>query len=347
MGMIKIPQASEEFFANKYQKIFESGLLAEGDWNKNLEKWTEQYTSAKFATACNSNGAGILAILNILRQKYGKTNIFIQSNTMYGVKTTAITSGLKYVGAVNCKLDYLMPSLEQLQNFAIGLKEPENSIFLLTHIGGWINPEIESIAAYCCEKGITLIEDCAHSLGSTLNGKHSGLYGFAGVYSLYATKAIPAGEGGLIVTNNEKLDEEIKKYSIYDRFDQKLDLGVNIRMSEISALLSYSVCKEIDQIIANKYHIAEKYIVTCKENNWEFIHPTKNGQQANLYKFILKTSKIDPGQVFNKIKTRTSPVYDYHLGADPEEVSNRHICLPIWYDLEDEIVDKVIAELEQ
>ena len=97
-------------------------------------------------------------------------------------------------------------TLEKTIRSAAALKK--NAVL---YFGGWINPEIESIAAYCCEKGITLIEDCAHSLGSTLNGKHSGLYGFAGVYSLYATKAIPAGEGGLIVTNNEKLDEEIKK----------------------------------------------------------------------------------------------------------------------------------------
>ncbi len=345
MGMIKLPIESQNFFDRNYKEIFSSGHLAEGNWNKTLELWTEKYTGAKFSIACNSNGAGVLAILNLLREKYGKTKIFIQSNTMYGVKTTAITSGLDFVGTVDCSLDYLMPTLRQLQDFVKNLKETEKSVFLITHIGGWINPEIEEIARYCEKLGITLVEDCAHSLGSTLNNKHSGLFGFAGVYSLYATKAIPAGEGGLIVTNNENAYKELKKYSIYDRFEQELDLGVNIRMSEISALLSYSVCKEIKKIIENKYQIAQKYIACCEKFGWNFIHPARDGQRSNLYKFILKTNEAEPVEFFQKINSRTSPVYDYHLGNDPEEIAKRHICLPIWYDLEEEEIQKVLTEL--
>ena len=69
------------------------------------------------------------------------------------------------------------------------------------------------------------MEDCAHSFGSTLNGKHSGLFGDAGVYSFYATKAIPVGEGGIVVTNDAKIGEMIIDFSIYDRFDQKVKNG--------------------------------------------------------------------------------------------------------------------------
>ena len=51
-----------------------------------------------------SNGAGLLAILMLLKRYRGYENIFIQSNTMYGVKTIAITSGLKYLGAADCSM---------------------------------------------------------------------------------------------------------------------------------------------------------------------------------------------------------------------------------------------------
>ena len=148
-----------------------------------------------------------------------------------------------------------------------------------------------------------------------------------------------------IDTNNEKLQHELQKYSIYDRFDQKLDLGVNIRMSEISALLSYSVCKEINEIIDNKYQISKKYISHCEKYGWEFIHPTNNGQCSNLYKFILKNTNNHVLDYFDKIKSRTSPVYDYRLGNDPYEIANRHICLPIWYGLESEVIEQVLSEL--
>ena len=126
-----------------------------------------------------------------------------------------------------------------------------------------------------------------------------------------------------------------------------LDVGVNNRMSEINALLSFSVLQNIDEIIENKHKIAGKYIIACEKYGWEFIHPTGNGQRSNLYKFILLSRAANPEKDFSRIKTRTSSVYDYVLGTDPNEVSKRHICLPIWYNLEDTSVIQVISELKR
>ncbi len=56
------------------------------------------------------------------------------------------------------------------------------------------------IAAYCREHGIFLIEDCAHAHGASWNGRKPGSYGDAGVFSLYATKTISTGEGGVLVS---------------------------------------------------------------------------------------------------------------------------------------------------
>ena len=345
MGMIKLPEESISFFEANYPEIFESGNLAEGKWISKVGSWAKNYTGASFAHAVNSNGSGIFSILNILLKYHNKRRIFLQSNTMYGVRTMSITSGLELCGYVDCNLDYLMPSYEQVVEFVSRLDKPSECVFLLTHIGGWVNPDIEKIAKFCKSHDITLIEDCAHSLGSTLKGKHTGLFGDAGVYSLYSTKAVPAGEGGIVVTNNEELHNKIEKFSIYDRFDQVLDIGINNRMSEINALLSYSVLKNIDEIIENKHQTASMYSSACEKNNWDYINPLGNDQKSNLYKFILTTNSDDPEQYFNKITSRTSPVYDYSLGADSQEIHKRHICLPIWYKLETDVIEKVISEL--
>ena len=58
MGMIKLPKESIQFFEEKYKEIFDSGELAERKWN----------TKASYASPVNSNGAGLFAILNILKQ---------------------------------------------------------------------------------------------------------------------------------------------------------------------------------------------------------------------------------------------------------------------------------------
>ena len=347
MGMIKIPKNSIDFFEKNYKEIFATGNLAEGKWSKEISKWINNYTKSKYSIAVNSNGAGIYSILRILKEYYNKDKIFLQSNTMYGVRTIAVSSGLNLSGYVDCSLKTLMPSFEQVENYVKNLDAPEKSVFLITHIGGWINPDIKKIAELCSYYGISLIEDCAHSLGSTINSEHSGLFGQAGVYSLYATKAIPAGEGGIIVSNDTDLSNKIEKFIIYDRFDQELDIGINIRMSELNALLSFAVIKNTEEIIENEYKIAERYIQNCERFKWNFIHPRINKQRSNLYKFILIANTSKPEKEFAQIKLRTSPVYDYSLSRDNEEIRSKHICLPIWYNLEEEEVSKVSSQLER
>ena len=346
MGTIKLPEESTKFFQENYPEIFESGNLAEGKWNEAVADWGCNYTEAPHALAFNSNGSGLFTILRLLKRYRSKKNIFLQSNTMYGVKTIAISSGLDLKGFVNCSLNYLMPTIEQVEKFINTLENPEESVFLLTHIGGWINPDIKKIAQLCNKKGVALVEDCAHSIGATLNKQHSGLYGIAGVYSLYATKAVPAGEGGLMVTKDKELFEMSKRFIMYDRFDQEIDVGINLRMSEINALLSYAVLKETDAIIGNKYKVADRYSEICTNKGIEFIVPKDKSHFSNLYKFILLSSKKSSESVFNKITKKTSPVYDYALGSDPNSLATSHICLPIWYKQEELITSEVLEELK-
>ena len=200
------------------------------------------------------------------------------------------------------------------------------------------------IVELCNNKNIAIVEDCAHSLGATINGFHSGKFGIAGVFSLYATKAISAGEGGIVVTNDQRLGEMLNKFQIYDRFDQIQEIGVNFRISELQALFSLCVSEQSEEIIKNKYNIAKRYADICNKNNITFIDSNANGQRGNHYKFTLlaKTSNLE----FEKIKSRTSPIYDYSIGNDSESITNKHICLPIWFGLEEELIQKTLFELE-
>jgi perosamine synthetase len=343
MGMIKIPQVAITKFEKNYPEIFSTGNLAEGKWNKELAFFFKNYTGSKYAMGFSSNGSGLLAILMLLKKHRGYRRIFIQSNTMYGVKTIAATSGLELFGYVPCSLSTLMPTANQVSKFLENISNPKECVFMITHIGGIVNPEIVEIAELCKNKGIALVEDCAHSLGATLNGKHTGLFGVAGVYSLYATKAIAAGEGGIAVSNDEELGILLDKFQIYDRFDQKEEIGVNFRISELQALFSLSICELSELIIKNKTFIADRYIAACKKAGIQYIDPYIDGQRGNHYKFsIIAKENISE---FSAIKNRTSPVYDYTLGHDPFSVHTKHICLPIWYELEEDIIQDTIEQV--
>ena len=346
MGLIKIPPASINFFKNNLDEIFESGNFAEGNWNKELANFVNSMTGSAHAIPTNSNGAGLVALMSIYRQIHGRSDVMIQSNTMYGVKTMVPASGCNLVGYIDCNVNSLMPSLDQVKNsiYSIERDQREKLIILLSHIGGIVNPDINEISKLCRQEKIILLEDCAHSFGSTLNGKHTGLFGDAGVYSFYATKSIPAGEGGVVVTNNQELGKMVSDFAIYDRFEQKLPLGNNIRISEVQALLAFSVVKEWLEIVTNKKNIADKYIPICDDKNIKYIDQFSEGQSGNYYKFII-TSETPINNKYPNIKTKTSAVYDYHIGAT-NNVYDKHLCLPIWYGLEDSVIDNVILELQ-
>ena len=347
MGTIKLPKNSIDFFKSNQNKIFESGNLAEGPWNEQLSEKIKSICDVKNAICVNSNGSGLVALLLIYKEYYGRTNVMIQSNTMYGVKTITKTAGYNLVNIIDCQLKTLMPSFGDLKKAVNDYKgETKKLVILLSDIGGIINPDIEKIAKFCKEKNIILLEDAAHSFGSNLNKKFSGTFGNAGVYSYYSTKAIFAGEGGIVVTDDNNIGNLMKDFIAYDRFKQKMEIGCNIRLPEIQALMIYSVVKEYKEIIKNKFKIAKKYSETCNSCNIKYISQNENSNIGNYYKFTIISSSKNVSDFLPKIKNTTSKVYDYSLG-NSKEIPTKHLCLPIWFELEENISDKVIKEIKE
>ena len=346
MSLIKIPSKAVEFFKNNQDEIFKSGNLAEGPWNKKLSEKVKQISGSQNAVSVNSNGSGLVAILLIFKTYFGREDIMIQSNTMYGVKTIVGTAGYNLVDYINCNLDTLMPSFEDVKNSIEGYKKDRNKlVIMLSDIGGIINPDIEKISKYLKENNVLLLEDAAHSFGSTLNGKFAGTFGDAGVYSYYSTKAIFAGEGGVAVTNNEKISDLLQDFVAYDRFKQKMPIGCNIRLSELQALMIYSVVNFYSDILINKSKIGKTYEEICKKNNIKFISQNKNSNNGNYYKFTIISPEMPISEKYPRIKTTTSKVYDYALGRN-KDIPSKHLCLPIWYGLEESIVENVTKELK-
>ncbi len=347
MGTIKLPNNSIEFFKSNQNKIFESGNLAEGPWNEQLSEKIKSICNVKNAISVNSNGSGLVALLLIYKEYFGRSNVMIQSNTMYGVKTITKTAGYNLVDFIDCSLETLMPTFEDLKKAINNYKGNINQlVILLSDIGGIVNPHIEKISKFCKEKNIILLEDAAHSFGSTLNNKFSGTFGDAGVYSYYSTKAIFAGEGGVVVTNNDKIGNLMKDFIAYDRFKQKMEIGCNIRLSELQALMIYSVVKEYKEIIKNKSKIAKSYIDACNSFKLKHINQNEDSNHGNYYKFTIISPDTKISDLLPKLKTTTSKVYDYSLG-NSKEIPSKHICLPIWYRLENSVLDKAIKELKE
>lgn len=83
---------------------------------------------------------------------------------------------------------------------------------LLSHMRGHIG-DMEVITEVCRRHGVQLIEDCAHTMGAAWNGRPTGTWGRAGCFSLQSYKHANAGEGGLLVTDDEDVAAQAILYS--------------------------------------------------------------------------------------------------------------------------------------
>ena len=301
-----------------WDEVIASQQWSEGKFTKSFEeKWAEfnQLDAVAFA----SWGGAALAALEFIDVK-GKT-VLCPSNTFMATPLSVIKAGGN-VEFVDCNKDDLCMSLDDLK---LKIEKYNPAAVWVVHIGGHIAFQISEIAGLCREKGIMLLEDCAHAHGASWNGKKPGSWSDAGIYSFYATKTISTGEGGMLVTENKDLLEFAKKYRNYGKFDYKVE-GLNYRMSEFTAALGCVQTERLDEIVSWKNEYARKYLDAKFTNRVRF----PQGMVSGYYKYI----------VFESIDKSTGKVYgecchkimgkSYDL-LNTDWVANNHWCAPLYY----------------
>jgi dTDP-4-amino-4,6-dideoxygalactose transaminase len=196
---------------------------------------------------------------------------------------------------------------------------------MLVHIGGHIAFDVERIADYCAAHGIFLIEDCAHAHGASWHGKRPGTYGDAGVYSLYATKTISTGEGGVLVSGRPDVIEHARAFRNYGKPSYEVS-GLNYRMSEFTAALGLVQIERLQEIVTWKNQVARAELDPRYASRLEL----PEGMTSGLYKYI----------VFDWLERSTGRVYDEPchriMGHDVELpntdwVARNHSCVPLYY----------------
>jgi dTDP-4-amino-4,6-dideoxygalactose transaminase len=106
---------------------------------------------------------------------------------------------------------------------------------------------IEAIAALCARRNIILIEDAAQAVGAEAGGRCAGAFS-TGCFSLYATKNLQTGEGGMITTNDAVTADRARLYRSQGERTRYVtdELGYNYRMTEVAAALGLAQLPKID-----------------------------------------------------------------------------------------------------
>lgn len=299
-------------------QVLDSERWSEGEMVAQLEAAWEGWNGVG-AVALSSWVGGALAALEFAGVR-GET-VLCPSNTFMATPLAALHAGAR-VQFVDCNRHDLCLSLADFQAQAERYR-PRAAI--LVHIGGHIAFEVDQIADYCRREGIFLLEDCAHAHGASWQGRCPGTWGDAGVYSLYATKTISTGEGGVLVSRNAELLEHARAYRNYGKPEFAVH-GVNYRMNEFTAALGLVQIERLEEIVAWKNQVARDHLDPEYPSRLEL----PEGMVSGLYKYI----------VFDWLERSTGRVYDEPchriMGHDvalpnTDWVAGNHSCVPLYY----------------
>jgi len=123
---------------------------------------------------------------------------------------------------------------------------------------------IEEIQKICDEYSLLHIEDSAESLGSFYNGKHTGIFGKAGILSFNGNKLATTGGGGMVITDDEVLANRIRYLSTTAKRPHPWEFfhdeaGYNLRMPSLNAAIGFAQLEYLDQALKNKRETADLY----------------------------------------------------------------------------------------
>ncbi|MFC1613352.1 DegT/DnrJ/EryC1/StrS family aminotransferase [Patescibacteria group bacterium] len=335
-------------FEKKYQKkyyklldqVFESNFLSHGKMNIIFENKFSNFTNLHCSTISNG-GAGLLALLKYINVE--GEDVIVPTNTFIATPMAVKMAGGNIVFA-DCKKDDLCIGLDQIKEVIT----TKTKAVIVVHIGGHIAFDIFEISKFCRSKGIALIEDCAHAHGALYKGSSAGSFGMGGSYSFYATKTIPMGEGGMVVSSNKKVIDFVNKFKNYGKLEYqpgkfKYPLeGFNFRMSEIMAAFGIIQMERIDKILNWKRRLASKY---DKIFNQEQRIVFQKEMQSGYYKYIVFNTKLKQktGSVFDDLCHNLMGVKGSYKNS--EYIAKEHSCPPMYFGWE--FANKSVKELKK
>jgi len=309
--------------------ILRYGQLTQGPMITEFEREFALHVNSKYAVAVSSCTAGLHIASLAAGLKEGDT-LITSPITFVASSNAGIYTGANVAFAdIDPRSINIDPVL-----LSLALKEhPTTKVVIPVHFAGY-PCEMEEIKPICDQVGAVIIEDAAHALGSKYkNGQMVGscCYSLMTVFSLHPVKAIAAGEGGVITTNDEStyrrllrlrshginkgddqficLDESISTSGINPWYYEMQELGFHYRITDIQCALANSQLKKLHRFIERRREIAARYIVAFADSEIvHFAQPSDALDRSALHLFVLRINferlRIDRAQLMKSLRSK-------------------------------------------
>lgn len=234
---------------------------------------------------------------------------------------------------------------------------------MATHIYGNTG-DLDKLQSICDHYKIRLIFDAAHAFAVKYKNKSILNYGDISVLSFHATKVYHTVEGGAIFCKDKQLDEKMRVKRNFGFDNYKItEIGINSKISEYHAAMGLVVLDEMESILQNrksifehynknlKYVIADKKITNINLNqniDWNYSYYPIILHDESIVEKTIDTLQKDNIFCRRYFHPSLSKLYYANGGNTPvaNDISERVICLPMYYNLEYENIDKICKIVE-
>jgi len=366
----KVPAARIQFLsedrdwiADRIREVLASGQLTLGKYGSEFEKQFAASCGVRHAIAVNSGTSSLEIILRSLGVE-GK-DVLVPTNTFF-----ATAAAVLHAGGNPVLMDTDPVSLGTSEEEAERSLTSRTAGIVVVHIGGLVSSHMPALQDLARRKGIWLVEDAAHAHGSSYDGVSAGAFGIASSFSFYPTKVMTSAEGGMIVTDDPRLEEEARIYRDQGKasFTQNahIRLGYNWRMSEPHAIIGLKHLERLPAMVQDRQRIAAIYDRELQGLDHAAPIKVPSSGVCNYYKYVvLLKEKWDrkalkavlreqygvslAGEVYEE-PLHLQPVFA-HLKARPlpmsEDLCSRHICLPIYSGMDEAEALQVTGALKE
>lgn len=348
-------------------EALETKFVTRGKYVAKFEKQFAELFGVKYAVAVSSGtdaDALSLAVLYDYGAKRGD-EIIIPALSFIATGNAVFQAGFRPV-FVDVKRETLNIDPEKIEQ---AITKRTRAI-MPVHLMG--KPaDMNSILAIAKKYNLYVIEDTAEAHGAEYKGKKVGTIGDMAAFSLYAAHIITSIEGGMVITDDEKIADALKSlrnHGMVGKFDAKR-IGFSAKMNEIEAAVGLGNINIFNSILAkrrrnllyliNKFKEFEDFFITIKEGREEKIGPhafsviLREGLSFTKEEMVdyLDKEGIDSRNLFYSMPTQC-PSYaflDYKLGDFPEAeyCSDFGFHIGIHQDIEINQLDYIVEIVEK
>lgn len=347
----------EEEEIKAVNEVLLSGMLAQGPKVAELEKNWAKYCGTKYAVAVNSGTAAIHSALFAAGVKEGDE---------------VITTPFSFIATINPILMLgAKPVLVDInpENFNIDESAIEKAVtkktkaILPVHLYG--QPcDMDKINAIAQKYSLGVIEDACQAIGSAYKGKKAGNLGDLGCFSLYATKNIMSGEGGVVTTNSEDYAYAIKRFRQHGMNSQYQyeHLGFNYRTTDLCAAIANEQLKKVDNLNGKRQKNAKIFDKELSNTKGLILPKVSDGTEHVYHQYTIRVdvnSKLSRDGLVQALRDQgvgagvyyPKPLhyfdhiakYGYRKGSFPiaEKISEEVLSLPVHPMIKDEDAHKM------